>query len=339
MQGDIERRLQQGIDAAQAGDRDRARDNLIHVIELDERNVTAWWWLGSVVDARADRIIALENVLEIDPNHPQAERALPQARARPPDRSPPALPRLTRPQAAVDPVCPRCSYRNPGWVYLCDRCGADLRPVNVRAALGMVSWRRSLTAVSLALFSVPILRGAIGGATWLLRGGDARQLPALLSHCAVEAMLPSLLLALIGLPIPLLTWIGARMVGGQRDLETHVQFTLVTVSSWIMLLAFLAPLVPAVPRLIGRPRTFDLISQGTGLLVGGILVGAGLAWLTQASRAIHHLSLPRAVAIALAGCTGCALLLIGIQLAVSIGGGEGVDLIKILTVPFRPCAP
>lgn len=32
-------------------------------------------------------------------------------------------------------VCPRCGFHNPGWAYLCDRCGANVRVVNVREAV------------------------------------------------------------------------------------------------------------------------------------------------------------------------------------------------------------
>ncbi|HET91264.1 MAG TPA: hypothetical protein ENN99_11085 [Chloroflexi bacterium] len=335
MQGDIERRLQQGIAAAKEGDRARARDNLIHVIELDERNVKAWLWLSSVVDSRADKIIALENVLEIAPANMQAERELQRARRQPPDRTPPSLPRLTRPQAAVDPVCLRCGYRNPSWVYLCDRCGADLRPVNVRAALGLISWRRSLAAMGIALCSVPILRAAIGAATWLLRGGSMQRLPTILFHCAAEALLPGLLLVLASIPITLLTWTGARLAGSQHELETHVQFTTVTISSWIILLAFLAPFVPAVPRLIGSQRTFDLIAQGTALLVSAILGGAGLIWLTQALQTVHHLSRSQATLITLTVFAGGAILLVGPQLAAS---GSPFNLVSILAVLFKSCS-
>lgn len=68
--------LQQGIALAKAGRRQEARDILLQVVELDERNESAWLWLSSVVDGEDDKVIALENVLTINPDNEWAKRGL-----------------------------------------------------------------------------------------------------------------------------------------------------------------------------------------------------------------------------------------------------------------------
>ena len=68
--------LQQGIALAKAGRREEARALLLQVIDLDERNETAWLWISGVVDNDEDRGIALENVLQINPNNAWAKRGL-----------------------------------------------------------------------------------------------------------------------------------------------------------------------------------------------------------------------------------------------------------------------
>jgi len=67
--------LQRGIALAKAGRREEARNTLLQVVELDERNESAWLWLSSVVD-NDDKAIALENVLVINPNNEWARRGL-----------------------------------------------------------------------------------------------------------------------------------------------------------------------------------------------------------------------------------------------------------------------
>jgi hypothetical protein len=68
--------LQQGIALAKAGRQEEARELLLQVIDQDERNETAWLWISGVVDNDEDRAIALENVLQINPNNEWAKRGL-----------------------------------------------------------------------------------------------------------------------------------------------------------------------------------------------------------------------------------------------------------------------
>jgi hypothetical protein len=68
--------LREGIAAAKAGQRERARELLMRVVDLDERNAIAWLWLSGVVDSLDDREVCMENVLAIDPDNAAAHRGL-----------------------------------------------------------------------------------------------------------------------------------------------------------------------------------------------------------------------------------------------------------------------
>ena len=72
---------QQGIAAAQAGRRVEARTALLRVVEADERDEAAWYWLSTVVDDPQDEQVALENTLHLNPQHPAAALRLQQLRA------------------------------------------------------------------------------------------------------------------------------------------------------------------------------------------------------------------------------------------------------------------
>jgi hypothetical protein len=45
-------------------------------VEIYPFSVNVWLWLARVVADPLDRRVALENVLSIDPNHPEAQRML-----------------------------------------------------------------------------------------------------------------------------------------------------------------------------------------------------------------------------------------------------------------------
>lgn len=70
-----------GIAAAKAGRKAEGRDYLLASVEADERQETAWLWLGGLVDDVQDQIVALENALEINPGNEAARRKLDQLRA------------------------------------------------------------------------------------------------------------------------------------------------------------------------------------------------------------------------------------------------------------------
>jgi hypothetical protein len=86
---EIQDLLRQGITAAKAGNRVQAREILLRVIDLEEKNEQAWLWLSGVVDDIEDQIVCLENVLTINPNNNPASRGLQLLRSRLPPSPPP----------------------------------------------------------------------------------------------------------------------------------------------------------------------------------------------------------------------------------------------------------
>ena len=80
--------LDAGITAAKRGDPAHARELLTRVVEHDEENVKAWWWLSQVVPTEEEQIICLENVLALDPTHAPAQLLLSELR---PEAPPPIV--------------------------------------------------------------------------------------------------------------------------------------------------------------------------------------------------------------------------------------------------------
>jgi hypothetical protein len=68
--------LYQGALALQQGDKLRARELLLRVVEADENAEEAWLWLSGAVDDPEDQRTALENVLALNPDNPHARHGL-----------------------------------------------------------------------------------------------------------------------------------------------------------------------------------------------------------------------------------------------------------------------
>jgi hypothetical protein len=147
--------LRAGIAAAKSGQRERARDLLMRVVEQDEENVLAWLWLSGVMDSLDNQEICLKNVLALDPDHEAARKGLAWVRkqkgaqASPPSApspEPPAAARAERPAtlaAAIlhedfarrrpppepepepPPPPPQDEFDDP---YLCPYCAAQTDP-------------------------------------------------------------------------------------------------------------------------------------------------------------------------------------------------------------------
>ena len=147
--------LRAGIAAAKSGQRERARDLLMRVVEQDEENVLAWLWLSGVMDSLDDQEICLENVLALDPDHEAARKGLAWVRKQKgtqvpppsaPSPEPPVAARAERPAtlaAAIlhedfarsrpppepepepPPIPPQDEFDDP---YLCPYCAAQTDP-------------------------------------------------------------------------------------------------------------------------------------------------------------------------------------------------------------------
>jgi ribosomal protein L40E len=390
MRGQIESLLERGIEAARAGEERRAHDILIHVIELDQRNEKAWLWLSSVVETTADRIVCLENVLTINPDNSHAAAGLQRLRRQPLDSMAPRslLPRLGGPRkpdkvarkaAAGTPtpvterVCPRCGFRNPGWAYLCDRCGADLRRVDVREALGLgsrprgrsfvtlvaawaaaftlhrrwaflpevelASWGRSLAALVMAVLFASGWRAltTVVLRLWLDGGESGGQIVAIALRCAAQTLWPALLLVLAYAPIALSTWLGGRLMGGRGGLKAHVHLTAVACSAWVVLIALLTSLMTFAPYLVGGGRRSGPLVAGTPALLGVAFGLTAVIWLTQAVRTAHRLPTARAIPITLMVIVLGAAFYIGLALFGSEWLTRLVDPLATFFFPWPGC--
>lgn len=93
--------LQQGIQAAKAGDRALARKLLVQVVQQDPDNEMAWIWLAQAMESSAQRLDCLRQVLRINPQNEPVRRAV-QALSKTPE---PALePELElEPEPEVEP--------------------------------------------------------------------------------------------------------------------------------------------------------------------------------------------------------------------------------------------
>jgi ribosomal protein L40E len=388
MRGQIESLLYRGIEAARAHEKARARDIFIHIIELDERNEQAWLWLSSVVETLADKEVCLENVLHINPENTYAGMGLRHVRLQEELRfSPPSvLPRLAgqrtsverewgSSEAAVSPppavrICPRCEFRNPGWAYLCDRCGANLRQVDVRKAVGtaaqprgrsfitlldawggvfvfnrvyafgpeveLASWGRSAAALIMAALFASIWRAAMSFVLWLLTGGGAwrDQIAVNALRAAAQTLPPALLLILMCVPIALLMFVVARLVGGKQGFKTHLHLTAVAFSAWVMLIALLAPLTVLLPFILGGTAHFDLPFDVVSVAISVAVSATGPIWLIQAVRTAQQLSFTRAIGATLLIAVLTALLLVGLDALT--GGGFADFLGGLVVAPFLP---
>lgn len=112
--------LRGGIEAAQAGEKDKARRLLEQVVKADPANETAWLWLSAVVDTRQERIRCLETALKLNPTNQEAKMALEWLRT--------GVAPEPSPQVKVEQVlCARCGTVNTVEDNFCRQCGLPLR--------------------------------------------------------------------------------------------------------------------------------------------------------------------------------------------------------------------
>ena len=72
----LQQTLREGVNAIRRGDRARGRELLLRVVNQNDQSEEAWLWLSSVMEDAEDRITALENALDLNPNNPEAVKVL-----------------------------------------------------------------------------------------------------------------------------------------------------------------------------------------------------------------------------------------------------------------------
>jgi hypothetical protein len=384
MAGQIESLLEKGVQAARDKDRKRAQDILTHVIELDQHNEKAWLWLSSVVTTPADKEVCLENALLINPDNTYAAMGLQHIRQQNKPSPPSVLPRLAgerTPQelkwAAPEPVapppsvrvCPRCKFHNPGWAYLCDHCGANLRQENLKQVLSeaskprgrslftlveawgsafvfngsyafrpevaLASWGRSFAALTVGAILASAIRIVSASIVLVLAGKyDLRgQFVGDALAWGKQTLLLALTMALVWVVATLLTWAGAILVGGKQNLKTHAHLIMVAISAWTLLAAIVAVIIILIPHLVAQASALDLPRQVFSLV--GVAVGLiGFVWLAQATREAHALSAPRGIVAAVLVAALGAILFFGLNFIT--GGLFANSVAKPLLTFFLP---
>lgn len=73
---ELDQWLHQGVAAAKAGQLEQARFLLLDVVEHDQTNESAWYWLYKVSDRQDDKRVCLENLVLLNPNNQWAKQAL-----------------------------------------------------------------------------------------------------------------------------------------------------------------------------------------------------------------------------------------------------------------------
>jgi tetratricopeptide (TPR) repeat protein len=112
--------LKGGIEAAKAGEKDKARRLLEQVVEADPDNETAWLWLSAVLETRVERIRCLETALEINPANQDAKMALEWLKS--------GVVSEPSPQIETEQVlCGRCGTLNTVEDNFCRQCGTPLK--------------------------------------------------------------------------------------------------------------------------------------------------------------------------------------------------------------------
>jgi len=77
---EVQRLLREGIEALKHGNRVRGRELLLKVVRQNNGLEDAWWWLSEAVDDPGDKMVALQNVLVLNPGHAEAQKKLTQLR-------------------------------------------------------------------------------------------------------------------------------------------------------------------------------------------------------------------------------------------------------------------
>lgn len=80
----LELLLKEGIAAARAGDKTRARMLLEQVVSQDQRSEKGWFWLAAVVDSVDEKKVCLGNVIVVNPHNARAHTLLEQLEQRAP---------------------------------------------------------------------------------------------------------------------------------------------------------------------------------------------------------------------------------------------------------------
>jgi tetratricopeptide (TPR) repeat protein len=324
---EIRELVERGIAAARAERKEEAEEILRQAVALDPYNERAWLWLSAVVEGIEAQRECLQQVLRINSSNPFARSGLSflghlregyeylAARA-------PWMAGLEDDRVPIDRLppqqCPRCRQRNPGWAYICHRCGAPLHRGDVRKAvredlrgarhpslarswvgaaildpdlafapeIALASPLRSVLSIALGAVALTLARWM---GTLLLALFSPRGLTFGMVNLLAVKVLGDLVRLLAG---ALIVWLGlgvvteniARSRGGTAPARVHYYLVAVAISGWMPIAGVLSVIGWVVPLLVPRvPQAWAMAA------VGGVLFLYAASLLIQAVRTAHRL--------------------------------------------------
>ncbi len=319
--------VERGIAAARAERKEEAEEILRQAVALDPQNERAWLWLSAVVEGVEAQRECLQRVLKINPSNSFARSGLSflahlregyeylAARA-------PWMAGLEDDRVPIDRLpaqqCPRCRHRNPGWAYICNRCGSPLQRVDVRKVvreelrgprhsslarpwvgaaildpdlafapeITLASPFRSVLSIALGAIALTLARWM---GTLLLAFFSPGRLTFAMVNLLSVAFVNDLVRLLAG---ALVAWIGlgiitegiARSRGGVAPARVHYYLVAVAISGWMPIAGILSVISWVVPLLVPQvPQPWATAA------VGGVLFLYAVALLIQAVRTAHRL--------------------------------------------------
>ena len=263
--------LQQGIAALRAGQKLRARELLLDLVDQDEQNEQGWLWLSATVDAPDDIRVCLENVLSINPQNlraqqgiewldatygrpapgePGAERALGTSDS-PAARSAATVACAAQLAADADELspsdvqttaCPFCGAPVPLSQQSCQSCGTSLM---VRKEVDASPSQSLRALLAIALPATAAIAAAIA-LVWLVAAIYAAQRGAGPSPIAgVDSVWLVLQAVLLGLLAAALTWL--RPLLRARSVPAYAgSIALAAVAAVVVLTALRQPIAPVI---------------------------------------------------------------------------------------------
>jgi hypothetical protein len=76
MPANVDALVREGIGLLKSGKRMEAKQALMKAVEINQQSEQAWLWLSAVVDTPEERLLCLENVLDLNPNNVNAQKGI-----------------------------------------------------------------------------------------------------------------------------------------------------------------------------------------------------------------------------------------------------------------------